>query len=49
MIEIGEGQIKLDEPVKEINIYVKGEEGYYKAIIKKVTIDKLGRIYIRVE
>jgi len=48
-MEIGEGYIKLDHPTVEINIYVRGEEEYYRATIKKVKQDKLGRVYINVE
>jgi hypothetical protein len=48
-MEINEGQVKLDKPTTEINIYVKGEEEYYKARIVSVKQDSLGRVYIKVE
>jgi hypothetical protein len=48
-MEIKEGQVKLDKPTKEINIYIREEEEYYKAKIVSVTQDKLGRVYIKVE
>jgi hypothetical protein len=48
-MEISEGRVKLDKPTTEINIYVRGEEEYYKAKIVSATQDKLGRVYIKVE
>lgn len=48
-MEIGEGLVKLDNPTTEVSIYIRGEEEYYKAKIKSVSQDKLGRVYIKVE
>uniref|UniRef100_A0A6H1ZM78 Uncharacterized protein n=1 Tax=viral metagenome TaxID=1070528 RepID=A0A6H1ZM78_9ZZZZ len=48
-MEIKNGMVKLDKPTKEIHVYVKVKGEYFKAVINKVTQDKLSRVYIRAE
>ena len=48
-MEIKDGMVKLDTPTTEIHVYVMTKYGYFSGVIKKVTQDKLNRVYIRAE
>jgi hypothetical protein len=47
-MQIKEGQIILDNPTKEINIWIEIDGKLYKATIFSATQDQLGRTYIKV-
>ena len=48
-MEIKQGLVKLDEPTKEIHVYLKTILSTFSAVVAKCSQDSLGRVYITIK